>query len=365
MNGNSKKQWWLLILAILIVLGGSLLTWVIDTVGGSVDVKLVDFVGLNGTVLHARLYVPDGVTSENPAPGVLFIHGGDASSDKYSMFSVELARRGYVVFNLDQRGHGFSGGAAEIPFGPTQYGMGGPEALKYFSTLDIVDPNNIACAGHSMGGMACGATAVAHPDLYSALVLIGSTPPAGNTDTTFPRNTAVITALDDNAMNNDSTLIPFFGVTDIGDISPGTVSGSIKDGTGHVVYTFNTIHNAEYITPSVIEAAVDWIQQTMTPPQNIKPSNQIWFWRYIGSSIALGGAIFFMLSLGSLLLQTAYFKPLAEPLPEFKGPKGVGWWIGAIITAIVAPATLFYFHGMTAKSVGNLWYYNRITGIMG
>ncbi|MGD8455216.1 MAG: alpha/beta fold hydrolase [Anaerolineales bacterium] len=364
MNGNTKKQWWLLFLAILIVVGGSLLTWAIDTVGGSVDVKLVDFVGLNGTVLHARLYVPKGVTSENPAPGVLFIHGGDASSDKYSMFSVEFARRGYVVLNLDQRGHGFSGGEAEIPFGPTKYGMGGPETLKYFSTLDIVDPDNIACVGHSMGGMACAAAAVAHPDIASAFVFVGSTPPEG-TDTTFPPNAAAIAALDDSARHGESTLLPLVGVTDIGEVSPGAVYGSIEEGTGRVVYKPDTIHNAEYITPAVIEAAVDWIQQTMTPPKNIAPSNQIWYWRYIGSSIALGGAIFFMVSLGSLLLQTTYFKPLAEPLPEFKGAKGVGWWIAAIITAIVAPATLFYFHGMTAKSVGKLWYYNRITGIMG
>ena len=175
MNNNSKKQWGLLVLALAIVLVGSLIAWSTDTIAGSVDVKLVDFVGDNGVLLHGRLYIPKGVTSENPAPAVLFIHGGDASSDKYSMYSVEFARRGYVVFNFDQRGHAFSEG---LPLQLVEYGYGGPEALRFLHGLDIVDPNKIALAGHSMGGSAVGAAAFKYPEYYQSLMFIGSTSPS-------------------------------------------------------------------------------------------------------------------------------------------------------------------------------------------
>jgi pimeloyl-ACP methyl ester carboxylesterase len=362
-NEMNKKNWWLFILSIAILLFASVFTMAIDTTGGRVTVKQVDFVGEGGTMLHARLYIPDGVSSANPAPGVVFIHGGDASSDKYSMFSVEFSRRGYVVLNFDLRGHGFSEGPAELPFGPPpEHGMGGPEALQYLRSLDIVDKSKIACAGHSMGGMACEYAAMKYPTDYTSLVLLGATPDASIATT--QRNTAVIHALDDGQLVGDSPFAAFTGVTDVNAIVSGKVYGSIDAGTGHVVYFINTVHNAEYITPAVIEKTVDWIQTTIPAPNPIDPSNQIWIWRYVGSTIGLGGAVFFMLMFGSVLLSTPYFKPLAEPLPVFKGFKGKAWWIPAILSAVIGPVTLFYFNRLTAKNPA-IWPYARITGIMG
>jgi pimeloyl-ACP methyl ester carboxylesterase len=366
MNSNSSKHWRLLVLALVIIFCGSLLTWSIDTLGGNVAVKLVDFVGDNGTLLHGRLYIPKGVTSENPAPAVLFIHGGDASSDKYSMYSVEFARRGYVVFNFDQRGHAFSEG---LPLQLQEYGYGGPEALRFLHGLDIVDPNNIALAGHSMGGSAVGAAAFIYPDYYKSIFFIGSTSPVlEGYDPSTLKNVGYNCGMDDGCKYREGTmdvLAAMFGFDNIASVEGGKMYGSIEDGTARLLNYVKTVHNAEYIYPPSIANTIDWIQKTVTPPKNIPPTNQIWIWRYIGSTIALGGAIFFMLMVGALLLQTSFFKPLAEPLPEFKGPQGRNWWIAAVVTAVVAPATLFYFHGLTAKSVGKLWEYNRITGIMG
>jgi pimeloyl-ACP methyl ester carboxylesterase len=364
MNGNSNKHWLLFILALVIVLGGSLLAWSIDTSRGTVTVKLVDFVGDNGTMLHGRLYIPDGVTSANPAPAVLFIHGGDASSDKYSMYSVEFSRRGYVVFNFDQRGHGFSEGQPRV----SENGYGGAEALRFLRSLDIVDLDNIALAGHSMGGSAVGFAAAQYPDGYSSINFIGSSTPyfEGADPSTF-RNASYICDLDDRCMYDESGIkrvAGLYGVEDLTGIKHDTLYGSIEDGTGRVLYYVPTVHNATYISPTSIGYTIDWVQKTVKPPRNIDPSSQIWMWRYVGSGIALVGAIFFMLTLGSLLLQTSFFKPLAGAVPEFKGVTGRNWWIAAVITAIVPPATLFLFHGWTAKSVA-LWPYNRITGIMG
>jgi poly(3-hydroxybutyrate) depolymerase len=366
MNNNSKKYWKLLILALVIVFAGSLLAWGIDTLWGKVDVKLVDFVGDNGTLLHGRLYIPDGVTSEKPAPAVLFIHGGDASSDKYSMYSVEFARRGYVVFNFDQRGHAFSEG---LPLQLQEYGYGGPEALRFLHGLDIVDANNIALAGHSMGGSAVGAAAFKYPEYYQSIMFIGSTSPVlEGYDPSTLRNVAYNCGMDDGCRYRESTmgdLASMFGVDDIASVEGGKMYGSIEDGTAKLINYVKTVHNAEYIYPPSIAYTIDWVQKTVSPPKSIAPTSQIWIWRYVGSTIALAGAIFLMLPLGSLLLHTSFFKSLAEAVPEFKGPQRRNWWIVAVITAVIAPATLFYFHGLTAKSVGKLWEYNRITGIMG
>jgi hypothetical protein len=362
MNGSSRKYWVLLAVALVVVLAGSLLTWSIDTLGGNVSVKLVDFIGIDGTKLHARLYIPAGVTSKNPAPAVLFIHGGDASSDKYSMYSVEFARRGYVVFNFDQRGHAFSEGK------PMVMAYGGPEALQYLHSLDIVDPQKIALAGHSMGGSAIGYAAFQYPDYYQSLMFIGSTSPSvEGKDPSTLRNVAYNCGMDDGCRYSPATLTTLaqmFGVSDMELVEPGKLYGSIEQGTARLINYVGTVHNAEYIYPPSIANTIDWVQKTVPAPNNIDPNSQIWIWRYVGSTIAFAGLIFFMLPFGALLLQTSFFKTIVEPLPEFKGATGRKWWLAAAITAIVAPATLFFFHGLTAQS-SDLWPYNRITGIMG
>ena len=69
---EKNKLWGLFLLSLAIILAGSLLAWSVDTSGGKVDVKLVDFIGEDGRLIHGRIYIPNGVTSDNPAPGVVF-----------------------------------------------------------------------------------------------------------------------------------------------------------------------------------------------------------------------------------------------------------------------------------------------------
>jgi hypothetical protein len=45
----------------------------------------------------------------------------------------------------------------------------------------------------------------------------------------------------------------------------------------------------------------------------------------------------FLFPMGSLLLETSYFKSLVHAVPEYKGLRGAGWWIGAAITTAVGP----------------------------
>ena len=61
------------------------------------------------------------------------------------------------------------------------------------------------------------------------------------------------------------------------------------------------------------------------------------------TAIALIGLVIFFMGVGSLLLETSYFSPLKEPVSEFKGLSGRGWWISAVLTAGIAP--LLYFWG--------------------
>jgi hypothetical protein len=137
----NRKLTRLLWISLALVLVGSLIAWNTQTAGGTVRVIDVRWVGSNGTPMSGLLYVPQTATAETPAPGIVAIHGYINSRETQSGYAIEFARRGWVVLAADQTGHGFSGGAAFAN------GFGGPDALRYLRSLDIVDPDNIDRGG--------------------------------------------------------------------------------------------------------------------------------------------------------------------------------------------------------------------------
>ena len=58
--------------------------------------------------LTFKLYEPVTATAENPAPGVLLLHGYQNDHETCAAYAIELARRGAVVMSLDEYGHGTS-----------------------------------------------------------------------------------------------------------------------------------------------------------------------------------------------------------------------------------------------------------------
>lgn len=240
------------------LLGGGAAAWA-QTDGGNVSVKDTRFTGSGGKLLSGLLYVPDGVSAEDPAPGVLAVHGYINSRETQDAYAIELARRGYVVLALDQSGHGFSEGAAFAD------GYGGPAALQYLRSMDIVDPDNIGLEGHSMGGWTVLSAAAAFPDDYASMVLQGSSPgnagaPAPPADTTFPRNTAVVYGeweefsqlmwgvANPADMASSETAQAMFGVD--GTVEEGQLYGSVEDGTARLLTRPATIPRACTWTPA-------------------------------------------------------------------------------------------------------------------
>ena len=231
-----------LILGVGLVLVAGIVGWLVQTNGGQVAIRDVRFVGTNGTVMSALLYVPKTATAKTPAPGILAVHGYINSRETQSGFAIELARRGYVVLALDQTGHGYSDPPA---FGN---GFGGPDGLKFLRSLDIVDKDNIGLEGHSMGGWTFLAAALAMPDGYKSAVLEGSStgaPFAAEGSPRWPKNLALVYSRFDEFsvlmwgvpraadVVKSEKLKKVFDVTS--DIEPGKVYGSIADGTARVL----------------------------------------------------------------------------------------------------------------------------------
>ena len=310
---NSSGRW-----AIL----GGLLANLIQTDFGNVTVKDVRFAAPNGRMYSGLLYIPDGVTPDAPAPGILAIHGYINTRETQDGFSIEFARRGYVVLALDQSGHGYSEGPAFAD------GFGGIEGMRYLKSLTIVDQNNVGLEGHSMGGWAVVIAAAVFPDGYKSMVLEGSsTGTYGAPDGTpeFPRNLAVVFSqwdefaglmwLTPKATDAGKTdkMKAVFNTTE--DIEVGKVYGDIAAGTARVLYQPKVVHPGDHISQVAIGHAVDWFQKTLVGGNNIPADQQTWYWKEIGTLVAMVGFFIFLVAVGGLLLTSTGFSSIADPLP--------------------------------------------------
>lgn len=344
-----SRRWMLFAIGLLLVLGGGLLARTIQTAGG-IDIQDVRIDLGEGRELSALLYVPDNATAETPAPGVLAVHGYINSRETQSGFAIEFARRGYVVLAIDQTGHGFSDGPAFSD------AFGGPAGLAYLRSLDFVDKDNIGLEGHSMGGWTVLNAAAAMPDAYKAVVLEGSSTgpgfaPPGTTE--YPRNLAVVFSKYDEFAQlmwgvaraqdvaSSDKLKGVFGADQ--DIEVGRVYGDIGSGTARWLATPNTTHPGDHISHEAIGDAIEWFAMTLEGGNGLPADNQIWFWKEVGTLIALIGGVVLLLGTFELLLGFPALAQAARP--------GVGgavamtpvWWISLIVGAAIPAATYSLF----------------------
>jgi poly(3-hydroxybutyrate) depolymerase len=89
---SSSRLWAVLAAAVgLVLLGGGVAAWT-QTAGGTVQVRDTSFVGTDGHILAAKLYVPDGATAKTPAPAVLAVHGYINTNETQDAFAILSSR---------------------------------------------------------------------------------------------------------------------------------------------------------------------------------------------------------------------------------------------------------------------------------
>lgn len=130
--------------------------------------------------VHARLYLPPDSTTEAPRPAVVFVHGagylqnahqGWSSYFREFMFHTLLARRGYVVLDMDFRA---SAGYGRDWRTAIYRQMGTPEVEDLADGVDYlvaehgVDRERIGVYGGSYGGFVTFMAMFRHPELFAA-----------------------------------------------------------------------------------------------------------------------------------------------------------------------------------------------------
>ena len=184
MKKTVKPIAWIAIALVLILIsciGASIL----QTDFGKVTITDVRIPMPDGETLRVLVHRPDTATQENPAPAVITSHGYHATLETQDITSIELARRGFVVFNMDTYSAGSSSGTT-IPYNDSRsyYGLGMLQLVEYVhDNIDYVDPNRIGITGHSTGGRNVAFTLDAYGRNEHGLTYAGQPDDAGDYET--------------------------------------------------------------------------------------------------------------------------------------------------------------------------------------
>lgn len=323
-KGQGIGAWVAFFMCLLILVGSVVTASLIQTDFGRVVVRNVTYENYNGIPIRAKLLVPEAASADQRLPGVVYIHGYQNNRETGDAYCIELARRGFVVLNIDAIGRGNSG----IPNDPadpdfdTTYG--GRTSLTYLRALPFVNPDSVGMLGHSLGAEMAYTVALTNPAV-KALVITGF---AYTLDATHkrPKNMLMILGRWDEFrkrmtgtrhfeaewMHTPQTLKVF----PIKDPQFGKTYGNFSDGTARRVFVPHAIHIQESHNQAAIAEALVWMKQALHPPSSswIDPNNQIWPIKEWATLIAMLSGFASLLPLGLILLRTQFFTSLQGPV---------------------------------------------------
>ena len=137
-----------------------------------VDAEVVRFVSYDGVEVPGILWVPHGANEDNPAPALVWVHGGPGGQTRatYSGLIQYLVNHGYMVYGINNRG---SSG-----YGKTFYGMDNKRhgeadlgdivaSKQMLIDTGVADPNKVGIIGGSYGGYMVVAALAFEPDVFN------------------------------------------------------------------------------------------------------------------------------------------------------------------------------------------------------
>jgi pimeloyl-ACP methyl ester carboxylesterase len=349
MKDVRKQAYWFLACVVIVAISAVMVN-AVQSDFGKVEVTQVRISNPNGDIVVAKLFRPLTATADNKAPAILNMHGYQNDKSVQDSFSIELARRGFVVMAPDSLGHGDSGGGLDVGrwFADPTYVMGNEDALAYLLTLPYVDANEIGVMGHSMGGMNAVKLPALFPNNVKALDQQASLP--GSPE--LPNVLVTQARFDEFAgfrenlprtenLTSSETRLAALGLT--GPIEWEQTYGSFEDGTARKMTLINMDHHLLTLTNKAVAEAVDWMNQALQGGVKganwIEPTKQIFMWKEIFGFITLLVTLISLFPLTNILLATAYFTPVAQPLPNRYVAGKSQWWIAATISVVIGAIT--------------------------
>lgn len=315
------KTWIALIVLLIVLLASEIIASRVQRDFGRIDVSNVTYENDTGIPVRAKLLQPVGVSSSNPVPGVVYIHGYQNNRETSDAYAIEMARRGFVVLEIDAIGRGNSGNPIDLDDPDFDQTFGGRASLDYLKTLPFVDPQSVGLMGHSLGAEMAYTIALDDPSV-KALSISGF---AYREDVTQnrPQNMLMIfgeydeyrermTGTNDVRAEWMSSPQTQAAIGERSGLEFGVTYGDFEDGSARRVVLLPVIHIRESHSRDGVAAAVTWMRDALNPdPQYwVDADSQIWEIKEYATLVAMLAGLFCLLPLGLILLQTKFFASL-------------------------------------------------------
>ncbi len=137
-----------------------------------VDGEIMRFASYDGLEIPGILYTPHQAASENPAPALVWVHGGPGGQSRigYGALLQYLVNHGYVVYAINNRGSGGYGKtfyrADDRKHGEADLGDCVASRQMLIDT-GYVDPDRIGIIGRSYGGYMVLAALTLQPEAFA------------------------------------------------------------------------------------------------------------------------------------------------------------------------------------------------------
>ena len=302
-------------------------------------------VSSDGTLIQALVYTP--IDTSTDLPGVVVGHGFCENKLWMQPLSIELAKRGFVVVNIDFRGHGSSDGYLSDFARSTGLVEDMLAGVEYLESLGFVD--RVGLAGHSMGGGTSMLTASQNPTRINATVAIGalSTFSSSGNISSVP-NLLAAYALYDQGISEEDGLAFLRAYTGQQDVEFGTLYGDFVDGNAtKVSVSPNAEHLFEPVDSVIIYEAVQWFENAFNGASatNVSLTSQ---YLIISIVITLIGALFVLFSfisyLGNYIFKGEQIHPReSEENQKFPFRRILGYLLAAFIGfVLLIPLSVFF-----------------------
>lgn len=361
MKSKKELRTWLAI-TLVVLLVASILVIGTDTSFGRVEIKTGKTLNECGDYVKYKAYIPKSASAENPAPVVIYAHGGSDGISVQSAYCIELSRRGYVVVTWDASGAVES----EISASPTK---GGEAIFQLVNSWDFVDNQNIITAGHSAGADLTMAIAQNHPDQVLLQINIGYDR-YGNSELGYDFNFAFMVSMwDDSCIartTNSGTieevfqaaaLKEIFGVGEAEKLIVDKEYGDWSAKTGRIVLTEHCAHMYYPIDGETQADFISIINRVYPMPKTIAAENQVWGFEHFGSILLYLCLASFIFMLVTALLNTKFFETLKLPELDTVGFKKGSWqWWVALVVLLILPVLTFRLVVTTGLYTKMTWF---------
>lgn len=311
------------IICIAVLIGSVVLAHFFQKNFGRIDVSNIYIKNYNGLRIRAKLLKPSDIPQGSKLPGILYVHGYQSNREVSDPYCIELARRSFVVVNIDAIGRGNSDTQMDMTDPNFDPGFGTKSSFEYLKSIPYVDKNSVGLMGHSLGAEMVYNFALDDPSV-KALIITGygytKDKRAGPSN---PKNMLMIFGKYDEFrdrmtgtvdfkkewMKTEQTKIHF----PVSDPKLETTYGSFKNGTARRVVVPDVIHIMETQSRKGIAEALSWMKQALNSDEKywIDPYEQVWPYKEWFSLLAMIACFVSLGVLGLILLRTPFFNSLA------------------------------------------------------